>query len=157
MERAIPNFENYIVTECGKVIGPRGGVLKPDTNSAGYLRVSLSKGGKVTRKFVHRIVLETFCPAPKEGLVANHKDGDRLNNHINNLEWVSPSENVLHGWVRGRKPPHKYDEDTMGRLTHLFCLGLSAAEAAKRLRRDRSTVTRIFKELREGATTIRKE
>ena len=157
MERVVDGFENYKVTSEGMVEGPRGKYLLFDINSSGYFRVTLSKEGKPTRRFVHRLVLEAFKPRPYGDFVVNHIDGNRHNNSIDNLEWVTRSENVLDGWRRGRKPPHVYDEITMTQLQGLFNLGLSAAESARVLGRDKTVVCRIFRELREGATTIRKE
>lgn len=157
MERVVKGFENYKVTDEGMVIGPRGKFLMFDINSSGYFRVTLSKDGVATRRFVHQLVLEAFKPKPDGDFVVNHIDGNRHNNRVDNLEWVSRSYNVKDGWKRGRKPPHTYDKLTMAQLKDLFNLGLSAAKSAKVLGRDRSTVARIFKELREGATTIREE
>lgn len=97
----IKGFDNYIIFTDGKIIGPRGYYLKPDPNSTGYLRVTLSKEGKTTRRFIHQLVAETFLNKP-EGTVVNHKDGNRLNNNVSNLEWVTMSENVKDGWRRGR-------------------------------------------------------
>lgn len=102
----IIGYDNYQIFEDGSIIGPRGKVLKVDKNSTGYHRVTLSLDGKAYRKFVHRLVAIHFVPGMEEGKVVNHKDGDRQNNHKDNLEWVTPSENVLDGWKRGRKTSH---------------------------------------------------
>lgn len=69
-----------------------GKILKPQPNSKGYLRVHI--GGKC--RFVHRLVGETFLSNPDEKPVINHKDGNRLNNSLSNLEWVTRSENTQH-------------------------------------------------------------
>ncbi|QHJ80968.1 MAG: hypothetical protein [Caudoviricetes sp.] len=102
----IIGYEAYTITEEGIVIGARGSALKPDKNSTGYLRVSLSKGGVVSRQFVHRLVAIHFVDGYEEDKVVNHKDGNNQNNHKNNLEWVTPSENVIDGWKRGRDSSH---------------------------------------------------
>lgn len=102
----INGYENYEILEDGTVIGARGDPLRPDSNSTGYLRVSLSKGGRVCRTFIHRLVALHFVEGYEEGKVVNHKDGNNKNNHKDNLEWVTPSENVLDGWKRGRDSSH---------------------------------------------------
>ncbi len=98
----IKDYENYEVLENGTVIGARGKPLKTDKNSTGYHRITLCKGGIPKRVFVHRLIAEHFVDRPGEGLVVNHIDGNNQNNHKDNLEWVTPSENVKDGWRRGR-------------------------------------------------------
>lgn len=66
-----------------------------------YLRVDLNSGRSRTRRSVHILVAEAFLgtrPAKKE---VNHRDGNRFNNHVNNLEWVSHSENMQHAAALG--------------------------------------------------------
>lgn len=104
----IKGFENYQVYPDGIIIGARGKVLKPDLNSVGYQRVSLSKGGKVTRVFIHRLVAEHFVGNPNNNKYVNHKDGNRQNNHYLNLEWVTASYNVKDGFIRGRATDHLF-------------------------------------------------
>ncbi len=102
----IKDYPAYEIYEDGTVIGARGGVLKQDPNSTGYLRVSLCRNGVVKRVFVHRLVAQHFVEGYEEGRVVNHIDGDNQNNWAYNLEWVTPSENVIDGWKRGRDSSH---------------------------------------------------
>lgn len=67
-----------------------------DKNRIGYLRVYLYSEGKKKRYFVHRLVAETFIPNPENKPQVNHKDGNKQNNELSNLEWVTRSENGLH-------------------------------------------------------------
>lgn len=64
-------------------------------------RVSLWKNGKQKDFLVARLVAETFLGEPPEGFTVNHKDGNRLNNHIDNLEWLSLGDNIRHGFETG--------------------------------------------------------
>lgn len=70
-------------------------LIKPSVQNSGYLRVTLSVNGKKKYKTVHRLVAEAFLDIPEgnEELIVNHKDEDKLNNNINNLEWVTIREN----------------------------------------------------------------
>lgn len=71
--------------------------LKGSINSAGYLTVTLSYNGKAESKFIHRIVAETFIENRNNLEQVNHKDRNKLNNKVANLEWMTARDNSLHG------------------------------------------------------------
>ena len=98
----IKDFENYSICEDGQVVNTtKNRVLKPSLNENGYLYVSLWKGNKSKSKTVHRLVAEAYIPNPLSKPVVNHKDANRANPHKDNLEWVTQSENVSHGYGLG--------------------------------------------------------
>ena len=66
-----------------------------------YKQVSLWKENKGTSYYVHRLVAEAFIPNPEDKPEVNHIDGNRQNNHISNLEWVTSGENSLHASKTG--------------------------------------------------------
>ena len=72
--------------------------------SAGYPAVSLRKKGKYYPKRVHRIVAQEFVKGYQEGLIVNHKDGIKTNNHFSNLEWCTSFENCKHAFETGLNP-----------------------------------------------------
>ena len=80
-------------------------ILIGDTNSAGYKRVCLYTPVK-KRFFIHRLVAFHFCENYQEDLVVNHKDGNKLNNKAENLEWVTRSENDLHAYEHNLRAVH---------------------------------------------------
>jgi hypothetical protein len=91
------------VSNCSRL--RHGVVRRPHTNQDGYLRIELWRENRGRKIFVHRLVLEAFIGAPPtadhEG---NHKDGNRANNVLSNLEWLTPEQNVQHAYqVLGRK------------------------------------------------------
>lgn len=98
--KVIDGFD-YEVSECGEVrrIGKEKSLSA--SVSTGYLRVTLTRGGKQHKKYVHRLVLEAFVGQPKEGQVACHNDGNAMNNLATNLRWDTQAENLadrkLHG------------------------------------------------------------
>ena len=70
-------------------------ILKQST-VLGYKTVTLTKESKGKMFKVHRLVAEAFMPNNENKPHINHKDGDKTNNHISNLEWCTPSENIIH-------------------------------------------------------------
>ena len=89
------------------------GVLKPGTlNNHGYLKVSLFKDGKGETREIQRIVAENWIDNPMNKEQVNHIDGDKTNNRVENLEWVTPSENKVHSLDilnHGLAPVDQYD------------------------------------------------
>ena len=83
-------------------ISTRGVIRNIKTNKCltpqdtGYLHVRIPHGDQTINVRIHRAVAETFLPRPEGCDVVNHKDGNKQNNDVSNLEWVSQSENVLH-------------------------------------------------------------
>jgi len=72
----------------------KGQISKQYDNRSGYLNVSIPIDGKWTTKAVHRLVAQTFLPNPNGFPMVNHKDGNRANNHIDNLEFCTASYNA---------------------------------------------------------------
>lgn len=101
--KKIPGYEDYSVSNLGRVrrdtyskASEPGRILKPAENHAGYLRHILSKSGKVKQMFLHRLVALAFLPNQGEKSQVNHIDGNKKNNNLENLEWVTFSENIKH-------------------------------------------------------------
>jgi hypothetical protein len=104
--KPIPGFESCgFVSSIGRVRSAHGRDRKTSIGGKGYERVGLI-GGKVTL-FVHRLVAQAFCSGYVDGLTVNHKDGNKLNNCADNLEWVTHSENVKHAYRTGLKLANK--------------------------------------------------
>ena len=72
-------------------------ILKPSLNEKGYLLVNLYKEGKGRSYLVHRLVAQAFIPNPEDKPQVNHKDEDKTNNKVENLEWVTSKENINYG------------------------------------------------------------
>lgn len=95
-----------------------GCVIVPRFDRYGYLRVGFHKNGKLKTISVHRAVASTFIPNPKGKKTINHKDGNKLNNHISNLEWNSFSENTKHAWKNGLIKTKKIGSRSLGRKVY---------------------------------------
>jgi hypothetical protein len=76
-------------------------VLKPQVLPSGYLQVGLSKNNKTQSRRLSRIVLESFIHSPSRRHQANHINGVKTDNRLENLEWVTPSENISHAIKTG--------------------------------------------------------
>lgn len=79
----------------------KGKILKKRIGTKGYYSVDLCKEGKVIRTNIHRIVAEAFIPNPDNLKVVNHINGDKQDNKVSNLEWVSYKENHWHARKTG--------------------------------------------------------
>lgn len=90
-----PEDSRYLVSNTGFVKGPKGHILKGSINN-GYYRIGIYNGSNKKYEFIHRIVAKTFIPNPENKPNVNHKDGNRLNNCVDNLEWCTQQENVIH-------------------------------------------------------------
>ena len=101
--RVIPGYENYEVSNLGQIRSlnwNRTGtirILKQLNHSSGYLAIGLTKNGVQKRFTVHRIVAMTFIPNPNNLPEINHKDENKHNNSVENLEWVSHKYNINFG------------------------------------------------------------
>lgn len=109
--RDIRGYEGlYQVSNLGRIKSiPRertkGGILKPLKDRTGYLSVNLYKNGKIKRCKIHRLVANNF-------LEVNHKDGNKLNNNLSNLEYVTKSRNILHRFRTLKQKPYRKYENT---------------------------------------------
>lgn len=74
----------------------RGKIKKLTINKKGYLKITLFKNGKGNTREVHRIIAEAFIPNIENKSQVNHIDGNKQNNNVENLEWVTPRENNIH-------------------------------------------------------------
>lgn len=99
--KPVPGFEGlYMVSQLGGVYSTRSRRRLSPTKT-GYAIVTLYKDGKSTSRAVHRLVAEAFLPNPDNLQIVNHKDGNKQNNRLENLEWCTQKENVAHAIKMG--------------------------------------------------------
>lgn len=102
--KKIKGYSRYSINECGVVKNiKRNYILQPRNSGYGaYLTVSIINDLGVRKtKFVHRLVAENFLDEEDGKFIVNHKDGNKYNNHVDNLEWCTVSENVQHAYDIG--------------------------------------------------------
>lgn len=109
----IPGFEGlYQLSSFGRVKSfpretTRGGIMAVGIGTTGYYYVKLTKNGKRKHLRIHRSLAELFIPNPENKPCINHKDGNKLNNSFDNLEWCTSSENNFHGYRTGLIPRNR--------------------------------------------------
>jgi hypothetical protein len=135
------NLPNYDCSDDGLIRRKdTGRILAPAKTGSGYLFFCPSHHGKITRASVHRVVAATFIgPCPK-GLEVNHKNGNRLDNRAQNLEYVTRSENMRHAHtfstrkhtsLRGNKVRNaKLSETKVRAIRKLLLAGKTQTELA---------------------------
>jgi hypothetical protein len=95
--RPINGYEGlYEISREGVVKNLKTGKTVKTYTKKGYKKITLHKDKKCKSFFHHRVLLEAFVSKRPEGYQCNHIDGDKLNNNLSNLEWVTASENMRH-------------------------------------------------------------
>lgn len=116
MKKYIKNYENYVIYDNGDVVNEQANrFLRGKIKLNGYKVYTLSKNNIKQDFYAHRLVAEYFIPNPDNLPVVNHKDGNKLNNDVSNLEWVNYSQNTEHAHQNNLiKKEHKavyYEKD----------------------------------------------
>jgi len=100
--KEIKGYEGlYEVSNYGRVKNANGLILKPGDNGRGYMFVNLKHTGLSKSFYVHRLVCIHFLENPNNKPDVNHKDCNKSNNHVDNLEWVTKEENMRHASNNG--------------------------------------------------------
>ncbi len=101
---------SYQISNLGNIQGPKTNTMS--TNNSGYYCKSLYSGGKRVIRYIHRLVAIAFIDNPNNYKEVNHIDGDKTNNHVDNLEWVTRSMNMKHAYDNGLiKVPIMFGKD----------------------------------------------
>ena len=133
----------YAITSCGKVWSYKSKkFLKPQKKRDGYLQVGLCKGGERKYYKIHRLVAMTYIPNPDNLPQVNHKDENKENNALPNLEWCDGSYNINYG------SRNKRVSQTLSKP--VFCVELNktfdgASAAARELGLDNSHIIKCCK------------
>lgn len=156
----IDGYDNkYCINRYGQVVSPshidKNGnfrkvrVLKPQKRGKGYLYVNLMQNGQQKRVSVHRLVAELFVKNPDSKPQVNHKDGNKLNNFYENLEWCTNQENKKHAFDMGITKPR----DCKGELNSMVKLN---SESVIQILNSKDTVHNLAEKFNVSRSTIYK-
>ena len=109
--------KHYQISTFGRIKSFKKGhekILKPFVDKDGYLSIALSKDGKIRKFKIHRLVAQAFIANLEDKPQINHRDGNKMNNHVDNLEWNTNRENNLHAIRIGLR---KYQKNSNRALT----------------------------------------
>ena len=156
--KSVKGFTDYKVSNQGKVKSFKLNtekILKQCNDKKEYLLVKLSKSRNSKTKTVHRLVATAFIPNPDNKPQVNHKDGNKQNNCVDNLEWVTQSENDIHAFKIGLKTQQgienansKLSENDVLGIRGLYLDGLTQKEIAKIYLINQSNVSIIINKKR---------
>ncbi|MCI0350747.1 MAG: NUMOD4 motif-containing HNH endonuclease [Acidobacteriales bacterium] len=151
--RTIPEFQDYAASSLGRVRretwhmgATQGRILNPFPNRNGYLFISIHSNGGRFDLGVHRIVLFAFVGPCPDGMQVNHINGDKADNRLSNLEYVTPSQNTLHALhtLKARKSGKRLPLETVRRIRQLYASeGVSQSKLSRQFNLSMRTIGNI--------------
>lgn len=132
----VKSLEKIVLNKGSKILKPEI-ILKTGFSRDGYPLTTISKNNKTRTFRINRLVAQAFIPNPENKDTVNHKNGIKTDNRVENLEWNTRSENVLHAYKYGLKISVKGEKHYASKITEKDALdikynkGLSAKDAAK--------------------------
>jgi len=127
----IRSIDRFITNRYKQLQPRKGAMMSVSLHRQGYGRVLLTKDRKSKTVFIHRLIALTFIPNPQEKKEVNHKNGIKMDNTVDNLEWCTPSENVKHAHrtgllttIMGEKHyKSKLSEEDVKKIRHDYAMG----------------------------------
>lgn len=140
----IPNYPKYFATESGEIFGPKG-MRKPQKHPGGYRITAMPSKKGFRSRYIHRLVWEAFKGSIPVNKQINHKDGNKINNKLSNLELVTAKENTKHAIENGLK-----DRDIVhlkvsevAKIKELYNNGMGTRELAEKFNRSQRCIQHI--------------
>lgn len=156
-EYFVQDYGNIYVSNYGNVKNKKGKLLlkrqkqKSDyLNPYYYIRVNYTKDGKrkIWQQYIHRLVAICFIDNPENKLEVNHIDGNKLNNNVSNLEWVTRKENMIHAKNKNLLSDKSCENNGRSKLTKEQVIKI------RKMYKDGYTKYRIAKIFNIGWTTV---
>ena len=156
----VRSVSRTVIRKDGKPLRVTGRVLSTTVNDRGYERLTLVRPGRTYwRCGVHQVVARAWLPKPprkiastKDGFVVNHKDGNKLNNHAANLEYVASTANIYHARATGalsakgvRNNKARLTDDQVRQIREAYSTGERQSDLAHRFGVDQTSISRIVR------------
>lgn len=162
--KPISGFEHYLINKNGDVystiaFNPKIGFykrmlkLKPKLTKHGYFVVTLQNNKIKKQKFIHRLIAENFIENKDDKPMVNHVNGIKIDNRIENLEWVTASENTQHAYDTGLNQILRGEKSSQAKITklivkeifHLKDKGFNQCKIANKFNLSQSHVSNILR------------
>ena len=144
--KSLPRTVSSKVRKSGlntRTIAEKYKKLEPTNN--GYFRITLRDMSLTKRFLIHRLVATVFIPNPENKPQVNHKDGDKANNCVSNLEWATSSENNLHAFRTGlnikKRGVQKYSQDQLNAIRVRINNGETLTTISRQMQIPASTIS----------------
>lgn len=152
LEKVIEEFPDYTASIDGRIWSKKSKkYMKTFISHSGYRIATLYKTGIGMKKVsLHRLLAKVFIPNPENKIWINHKDGNKLNNSLENLEWCTPSENNKHAYDSGLNIAKKGEAHYSSKLTNRQreeILKLYGVESQKQISKQYGVSTTTIHEL----------
>lgn len=138
----------YLVSNYGRIKSKKRNIIRKVGESKGYYNIVLCKNGKTRTKMVQRVVLESFMPCDNmDKLQVNHKDENKHNNCLDNLEWLTPKENVNYGTGIAKRAHTQQLNNSRSKPVQCIETGetfISVRECARKLDLDLASLSRVL-------------
>lgn len=138
------DYPGYFISDQGGIFGQRGNLMRPAPDGGGYPHVIIrnANGTKVVK--IHHLVMEAFVGPKPNKMQVNHKDGEKMNNKLSNLEYVSASENMKHSLLIGQSNS-KLSVDDMAQIIILRNRRFTFVDIGQLLGVSSQTASRIYR------------
>lgn len=153
MTKLINNYKHHTIDSNGIVTNTKTGHVKAVWKGAnGYYHVDIQEDGIAKKYAIHRLLAAHFIPNPDNKRTVNHKDGNKLNNHLGNLEWATDSENVKHAYDNALQPYRRnYSLEDYEHFLDKVMQGMSLTELSTNLNQ---SLTQLSLHVKEAANRL---